>query len=101
MKEIDKGICGSNKLSNALNKPISGKLAKQASFKSKFIIFTLVFIAILIFSVSQLGLETGIYFAIGFSMISIIVYFKSKHDLKERDEILEKHPWKAFEDRKK
>ncbi len=100
MQSGRKGIRGNNRISKALNKPINGPLAKNVSMKAKFVVLLIAFLAILYFSIRQLGYKAGIFFAVAFSLFVVVAYFMSERQRKTAEKITKKHPWKAFDDKR-
>lgn len=85
MKLKKGGVRGNNAISNALNKPIGSKLSKKLSPKVAFIILLSVFIVLLIFAITVLGLKTGIYFSLGFSALGIFVYWDNNCQIDKQE----------------
>lgn len=97
MKNKQIGVRGNNKISQTLNKPIEGRLAEKESNKFVIIVLLCLFLVILAYSIKLLGFKTGLLFSIGFSVSAMAFYFMSDRQQKENQEIIKKHPWKAFE----
>lgn len=77
---------------NTFNRPVGGKLNQTLSLKTKIIVFVIVFIAVLIFGISYLGIEKGILFSSGLMIVILAVLLRTPHDIKAREKILNDKP---------
>jgi hypothetical protein len=74
MKLKKGGVRGNNKVSNLLNKPIKGVLADEKSSKFIFITLLITFVCISAFAINEFGMQEGLTFSFGLSVIGILMY---------------------------
>ncbi|EAT13592.1 hypothetical protein HF888_09120 [Bermanella marisrubri] len=78
LKSKQRGVRGKNRLANALNKPIEGRLAEKPTNLFKVILFALTLTAILAYSVSELGVENGFKITMVLIVIFFLAYLQGK-----------------------